>query len=234
MILERKKNQSHQRYYINGKQLPGASSIASYASTPRAVKALQNWHFELGEKGIDYKRHLDDLADSGTLAHYLIECDLVGFERDPEYLAEFTKNQIDRAETALIKYYEWRDHYEVKPILHEKQFVSLEYRFGGTLDIFADVREIHTTQWLHTLIDIKTCKAIYGNDDSKWAQLGGYDILALENGLAVDECRILRAGRSEEEGFEYALSRRREDQRKRFIKCRELYEINSALSRRAA
>lgn len=234
MVLERKKHKGHQRYYLqDGTYVPGASTITGVMDKGRG---LLIWANRLGFDQVDVNKYVDSLADAGTLAHYLIECDMMGFERDESYLAEFTKIQMNHAETALLKYYEWRDKYEIKPIWHEEQLVSEKYRFGGTLDILAKVRDVKTNSpaWLTVLIDIKTCKSLYGPGDEKWTQVAGYDLLAEENGQKVDECRILRVGRIEEEGFEYALSPARELHRDRFLICRNLYEANRKLTKRAA
>jgi len=57
---------------------------------------------------------------------------------------------------------------------------------------------------------------------------GGYHILCEENGFMPEQVLILRIGRDEAEGFEavYVSPQEIELHRKRFLVCRELYDIN--------
>jgi hypothetical protein len=75
----------------------------------------------------------------------------------------------------------------------ELQLVSDKMQVGGTCDIYAVVNG------KKCVLDIKTSKACYSEHKT---QVVAYGKLATMNGLKVDEVRILRVGRNENEGFE--------------------------------
>ena len=219
-----RKDRGHQVYRLaDGTRVPGVTTIVGVMDKPALVK----WANNLGLQGIDSTKYVDALADSGTLAHYLVECDLIGETPDPAYLNEFSKVDHDRAETSLIKYWDWKKEHTIEVIGHEMQLVSEKHRVGGTCDIYAIIDGVRT------LVDIKTAKALYGRTDDKWTQVAGYYLLLMENGHPVDDERILRIGREEREGFEYAQMPDITLHVRRFLTCRELYDLNSRLGKAA-
>jgi len=222
-VKYRQKDRGHQIYRLrDGTRVKGASTITGALGFTKNVMIA--WANRLGREGVNTKNYVDGLADAGTLAHYLVECDMAGMERDQGYLDEFSKVDMDRALVSFEKYRDWRAQHDVQCVWHEQQLVSEIYRFGGTLDILAYV------DGLLVLVDIKTCKALYGATDEKWTQVAGYDLLCKETlGLEPDECRILRIGRNEQEGFEYALMPRRDWHRERFLTCVKLWQIEDML-----
>lgn len=178
---------AHTRYTVNGKHVPGVTTILGILNKPFLVK----WANNLGLQGIDSTKYVDKMASIGTLAHYLVECELTGEKPDT---SAYSPEEIDRAENCLIKFYEWQNEHEVEPILNEAQLVSEKYLFGGTADCLAKV------DGKLTLIDIKTGKAIY---PEMFCQLAAYVQLLKENGYPrIQNVRILRIGRTEDEGFE--------------------------------
>jgi len=218
-----KRHKTHQQYHnAAGVRLPGVSTIVGVMDKP----ALVRWANNLGLDGIDSTKYVDSLAAAGTLAHYLAECELGGVKPDDDYLAEFSRVDMDLAENSMLKFYEWLDHHDIEVLGTEVQLVSEKHQYGGTCDIYAAVDGIPT------LVDIKTCKAIYGQEDSKWTQLAAYRMLLEESGCVVEDEYILRIGRNESEGFEYARSMKAELHRKRFLICRELYEVTKVLKRK--
>lgn len=218
----RQRDSGHTVYRLaDGTRVPGVTTICGVMDKPALVK----WANNLGLQGVDSSKYVDALAGSGTLAHYLAECDLMGKEPDPEYLREFAPVDVDRAETSMIKYLDWRKEHQIEVLGVEMQLVSEEHRVGGTCDVYARVDGVPT------LIDIKTCKALYGATDEKWTQLAGYVLLLREAGHRVDDCYILRIGRDEHEGFEYARMPNLAGHTGRFKLCRELYELNKELGR---
>ena len=88
---------------------------------------------------------------------------------------------------------DWEDAHEVAPILIEEPMVSETFKYGGTVALFAKL------DGEMGLIDFKTSKAIYSEN---FIQLAAYWNLLVENGHMVNTVRILRVGRTEEEGFE--------------------------------
>lgn len=205
---------AHQRYYItvDGKKVrvPGATTITGVIDKSRF---LIPWANELGLAGIDATKYRDQTAVIGTCAHYLVECDLTGAVPD---LSEFSPEVIDKAENALISWYEWQKNHTVEPLIIEGQMVSERYRFGGTIDLYGLVDGVPT------LLDFKTSKAIYPEHRIQVA--GGYSLLLDENGYEHDVVRILRIGRDESEGFEDHTITNVEACRRAFLAARDLYE----------
>ncbi len=187
------KVQAHQRYHLkDGTQVPGVTTILGVLDKPFLVA----WAKRLGLQGIDSRKYTDEAASVGTLAHYLVECELASIE--PE-LADYTPNQLERARHSLGHFHEWRAQHDLDPLLVEAQLISERYRYGGTVDCIA---------WLDgvlTLIDNKTSSGIY--DEHRW-QVSAYMTLAHEHDQPCTGARILRIPRSENEGLiEHVLSR---------------------------
>jgi hypothetical protein len=220
----RNSDKGHQVYRLqDGTRVPGATTITGVLNKP----ALVVWANRMGLQNIDTTKYVDSLAAAGTLAHYLAACELLGEPPDQGYLDEFSKVDHDRATNAMLSFYNWQKQHAVEVIASEQQLVSEQYRFGGTCDFIA------TVDGQLTLVDLKTCKALYGNTDEKWSQVAGYAILALENGHKITATpRILRIGREESEGFDYVEMPVPALQRERFLKCLELYRIQKRLEGR--
>jgi hypothetical protein len=220
----RKSDKGHQIYRLqDGTRVPGATTITGVLNKPALVK----WANNLGLNGIDSSRYVDSLANAGTLAHYLAACELLKEEPDQSYQDEFSKVDHDRAANAMLSFYNWQKQHTVEVVASELQLVSEQFRFGGTCDFIA------TVDGQLTLVDLKTCKALYGPTDEKWSQVAGYAILALENGHKITATpRILRIGREESEGFDYVEMPEPALQRERFLKCLELYRIQKRLEGR--
>lgn len=170
-----------------GIKVPGVTTITGQLDKP----ALIHWAWNLGKKGIDWRKFRDDKADIGTLAHDMVVCYLTGKEPDT---SDYTANQINQAENCLLSFYEWEKGKNIDVILAEKPLVSDRFKYGGTPDIVAYVDNVPT------LIDIKTGKAIY---PEMVYQLSAYETLLEEvKTIYVDNAIILRIGRDETEGFE--------------------------------
>ena len=177
----------HQKYVTSdGRTVPGVTTVLGVLAKP----ALIHWAWDLGTKGIDYRKYRDKMANIGTLAHYLIECDLK--EVDPE-LDSYSPEEINLAENCLISYWEWKKKNNPKVIATELQLVSDCYGYGGTIDLYCEI------DGLKYLVDFKTGKAIY---PEMICQLSAYYYVMDENGYPVDKIQILRIGRDETEGFE--------------------------------
>ena len=106
---------------------------------------------------------------------------------------EYSKVQLDLAENAVLSFFEWKGKHNIEPIFCEEPLVSDNLRYGGTVDCYCKL------DGKPTLLDFKTGKAIY---DEYFVQLAAYKALLEEAGHPVEEVRILRVGRSEDEGFE--------------------------------
>lgn len=217
-----KKAKTHTIYKLaDGTRVPGCTTITGVMDKP----ALVRWANGLGLQGIDSTKYVDETAQIGTLGHYLIECHLTGKQPETD---DYTKNQLDCAEKILRRFVGWEVERGISPAdyaLSEAALVSEKHRFGGTVDICA---VLHGKA---TLIDIKTCKSIYGEHKTQVA--GGYALLCAENGYNLENIIILRIGRNESEGFEEITVSPSEVElhQKRFLICRDLYTINQQIGR---
>ena len=200
-------SKAHIRYKTSdGKIVPGATTITGLLNKPYLIK----WANDLGLEGIDSSTYTDEAAKVGTLAHALIQADLQGETLD---MRQYSPIQIDLAENAALSWFEWKKAHQIEPIHCEVPFISDKMRYGGTVDCYCIL------DGKPTLLDFKTGKAIY---PEYFVQLAAYAELLRENGFQVDECRILRIGRDETEGFE---ERSVADTRKWFEIFRRLLDV---------
>jgi hypothetical protein len=182
-----KNTRAHTRYYTSDKQLvPGATTVLSLLAKPALIK----WANNLGLQGIDSSKYVDAAAQIGTCAHLLVQSHL---SKETPNLSAFSPDTISQAENSLLSFYEWEKSHTLIPFFLEKSLVSDKHKFGGSIDCYAKIDE---DMWL---IDFKTGKSVY---DEMAIQLAAYRQLLRENGYPVKGCRILRIGRSEDEGFD--------------------------------
>jgi len=206
----KKQARAHIRYRLeDGTLVPGVTTILGILAKP----ALIRWANKMGLEGIDTTKYVDAAARVGTLTHYMVECDLRGVEPD---LGDYTPNEIDRADNAFIKYLDYRDEHALAPAIIEKPLVSEKYRYGGTIDFYGLEDDVPT------LLDFKTGKAIYSE---MLIQAVAYRQLVLEQGYPVKRLRILRIGRSEDEGFEQRTVGNIRELWQIFKHCLAIYEL---------
>jgi len=206
----KKQAKAHTRYQLeDGTRVPGVTTILGILAKP----ALIRWANKMGLEGIDTTKYVDAAARVGTLAHYLVECDLRGVEPD---VSDYSPNEIEKADNAFLKYLAYRDEHTLEPMLVETPLVSEEYRYGGTVDFYG------LEDGLATVLDLKTGKAVY---PEMLTQAVAYRQLILEQGHPVERLRILRIGRSEEEGFEQVTIGHIEDRWELFRHCLAIYEL---------
>lgn len=201
---------AHTRYKNkDGVLIPGVTTVIGVLNKPYLV----TWANKKGLEGIDTTKYVDEMASVGTCAHHMIECRLKNIE---PVLSDFTANQIDLAEKCVHKFDEWRSRNDFEIIACEQELVSEEFQYGGTVDIIGKLNgEV-------TLIDIKTSKSI-GYEYR--VQVSAYYRVAIENGISIDKCGILRVGRKESEGFEYQEVGNITKHFEIFKHCRYLYDL---------
>lgn len=209
------KTEAHIQYKLaNGTPVPGVTTILGILNKPYLV----HWAWELGRQNLDYREVRDTAGDAGTLAHYLIMCLLKGELPDT---SEYSSVDIQKAKNSLAKFKNWlKEHPSLKPIMIEAALVSEEFRFGGTLDLFAEL------DGEFVLVDFKTSKAIYPD---MLYQLAAYRKLLEEQGWPVASARILRIGRDEDEGFEERIKTNLETEWDIFWHCLCIYRIRQAV-----
>jgi len=210
---------AHIRYRLaDGTIVPGATTVLGILAKPALVK----WANNLGLQGIDSTKYVDKLATIGTLAHLMVENYLTGTE--PDYTS-YSPEEIGKAENSLLKFLDWEKQYDIKMIFNEKPLISELYGFGGTIDCYAEING------KKALLDFKTSKAIY---DEHIIQLAAYKQLLIENGFEVDEVRVLRIGRTEEEGFEERRETNLTKHWELFKHLIEVYKLKNKINRKEA
>lgn len=226
------KAKAHQRYYatlrnadgepiLDGKGAPKKVMVPG-ATTVLGVMAkgyLVGWANRLGLEGIDSNKYRDEAAEIGTLAHYLIQCDLTGEKANLEH---FTPYQRKRAQFAVANWLEWRKGKEIVPTLVEGRLVSDLYRFGGTVDFYGTVDGV----W--TLLDFKTSESVYLEHK---VQATSYTKLLIESGARVQQAVVIRLGRGVDDTLEtHKLGREAMSRYWRvFELCLELYRLQKEL-----
>lgn len=184
------KSKAHQRYRLKDKTIvPGATTITGLLAKPQLIK----WSNNLGLKGLDVSKYVDDKADIGTLAHNMVEDYLTGKQTNFD---DFTPKQKSQAENSVLSFFEWEKNHKVEVIFVEKQLVSEIHKYGGTGDIYAIVDGVKE------LIELKTGSGIY---DEYYIQTAANVYLLRENGHPVDRARILNIPRDENECFYEAI-----------------------------
>jgi hypothetical protein len=206
-----KKVKQHTVYKtVDGKRIPSTTTILGILGKP----ALIAWANKMGLQGIDTRAYVDEKADIGTCAHYMIECDIKGVEPDLSIYSPFA---VAAAENSFLKWMAWKDGQDIEFLGSEMALVSEVHKFGGTVDIYAEIAGHRT------LLDIKTSgSGIW--PEMKHQTAGGYRLLLEENGYPVEDVKILRIGRDETEGFETATIGNWDSHERVFLLCRELYE----------
>ena len=187
--MRRRNCRAHTTYRTeSGRIVPGVTTVLGIINKPQLVK----WANNLGLKGIDSAQYVSATARVGTLAHAMIQEHLGGtsvWER-----SEYAPGEIDLAENALLKFYEWEQQAgNVEAIMLETPLVSEIYSYGGTIDFYG---VIGGKRWL---IDFKTSDNIYVEH---LLQCAAYWKLLCEQDLPVDGVRILRIGRDPVNGYE--------------------------------
>ena len=207
---------AHAKYSLqDGTLVPGVTTVLGILNKP----ALVPWANKLGLQGIEVGKFVDDKAAIGTLAHQMIADYLRGETTDT---SEYSKMQIEQAENAVLSFLEWEKSHKLQPILVEEPMVSERHGFGGTVDLIASLNDEPEL----CLIDFKTSKGIF---PEMFVQVAAYRELALEHELDVRKVRILRIGRTDDEGFEDKPVNHLAQRWELFLHCLAIYNLNKEL-----
>jgi len=209
-----KRAKAHTMYTLaDGTVVPGVTTVLQVLSKP----ALVTWANKLGLAGIDSTKFMDEKAAIGDLAHQMIADYLRGVQTDT---SEYSKQQIDQAENAVLSFLEWAKYKRISPIFLEEPMVSEQYRFGGTPDCLALINgEL-------TLLDIKTSAAIF---PEMLIQIAAYRQLVIERGHTPYKLIILRVGRTADEGFEERLVNHVDKRLEIFLHALAIYNLQKEL-----
>ncbi len=212
------KTKAHTQYYLNtGDAIPGVTTILN---TILAKPALIHWAWKCGMDGQDYRKVRDNAGDVGTITHLLIMAHLTNKELD---LSEYSQQDIGIAQNCMTSFHEWEKSHKLEPIIVEAPLSSDIYGYGGTPDCLARVNgELE-------LLDFKTGKAIW---NEFFYQLAAYRQLLIEQGYNnLNRARILRFGKSNDEGFEDRLITKFENEFDLFLHCLSIYNLLKVMKR---
>ena len=169
------KSKAKQRYHDEaGKIIVGTTTVTGLL----AKFGLYGWYWKLGRDGINYRKHLDYLADIGTLMHSMIFHHLKDETIDT---GDYSQNQIALAMNGFELFRKWGKQHKLEPILLEEQLVSEKWEYGGTPDFYGLV------DGEKTLLDFKS-SGVYSD---QFIQLAAYKNLLEEQGHKVDNCWVL-------------------------------------------
>jgi len=219
-------------YNAAGDKIPGTTTIIGRF---KESGGLIQWAYKSGREherlvaqGKTAPRHLYDVvqaaADAGTIAHDMIEADIIGQDfTTPDAPAEI----LAKAGNAFDQYRKWRRDSRIEIIATERSYVSEQYQFGGTVDgIGMD------SDGQIVLLDWKTSNSVYAD---YLIQLAAYAILLQE--CAPDWTpqgfHLLRVAK-ESADFAHHYYGELDDARQSFLLMRELYGIDQRLKKRAA
>ena len=179
--------EAHTQYELtDGTIIPGVTTVLGLVAKP----ALAPWAWDLGRRGIDFRRYMEETAAIGRLSHKLA---LQAFGGGKPDLENYSKAQIEKAKNSLGSFRAWSKAHKVEPLMIETPLISEQYEYGGTLDVYGKVDGVLT------LLDLKTAPAVYPDH---WYQMAGYWALLHEAKKKVKHFRLLRIGRDESEGFD--------------------------------
>jgi len=201
-----------------GELVPGVTTILGL----RAKPALVEWGFRIGKSNPNLnsiREYVDDLADIGTCAHYMLDCHLRDITAD---LGDFSPNVVEQAKNCTRKYFDWAQGKDIEVIHADLEMVSDRYRFGGKLDVFAKI------DGRFTVLDFKTGKGIY---QESLYQVAAYAELLKERGEQVDAIRILQIGRTGAEGFTERVLDEWSNYWLAFLALRQLYDLEKCIDR---
>jgi len=174
---------AHGMKYIleNGKRVPGVTTIIG-GNLGWNKNALIGWARKQALSGKDSNEVLRDAADTGTLAHLMVECHIKGIEVDT---ADYTANQITKAKRSFSAFLDWEKQTDFKIILSELTMVSEKMRVGGQIDILGKVGN------KLVICDIKTSKWIYAEHK---IQLAAYAYMyeEIQPKAKIDHAIIIR------------------------------------------
>lgn len=208
------KTKAHTKYLLkSGEQVPGVTTALGILEKI----GLHYWIAEVTRKGEDWVKIRDAAGNIGTLVHSMILADLKGETLDT---CDYSKNQIDKAETCLIKYYDWKKKYNMEIMFCEQPLVSEIFKCGGTPDLAAIIDDVPT------LIDFKSGRNIY---EEYWYQLAAYTQLLLERNFIPQRYGIVRIGTDEKEDFEEQWRNNLEREWEIFQACLSIYELRKRI-----
>jgi hypothetical protein len=205
-----------------GEKIPGTTTVIGRF---KESGGLLHWAFKQGQSGAaTLYEERDKAAEAGTIAHDMIECDILKRER-PAFVA--APELLIKAENAFNQFKEWQEQTRIEIVATERVFVSERYQFGGTIDAIG-----RDMKGRIVLLDWKTSNSVY---QDYLIQLAAYALLLeeCEPAMTPSAFHLLRVAK-ESADFAHHFFGELEDAKKAFILMRELYDIDKRLKKRAA
>jgi len=205
-----------------GERISGVTGIIG-ANLGWNKEALMYWANQMGLQGKKHRDVSQKAADSGTVAHYLIECDIKAVAPD---LSQYPTEAISRAETAYLNFLEWKDMVKFKSIAVEPHLVSETYQFGMTPDCIAEIKG------RLALFDWKTGSGVY---EDMLIQLAAYKVGWEENNpdkLLEGGFHLLRINK-EDAAFSHHWWQALPDGWAAFLHLLELHKLHKRLKKAA-
>lgn len=205
-----------------GKRIPGVTTIIGKF---KEAGGLMYWAWDQGMQGLDYRDVSGAAADSGTLAHSMIEKHLV--DLDPDVVLEGQDPDVAaKAKSAFGSYMTWESQSRLEIVEQETALVSEKHQFGGTLDAIGYVNgEL-------CLLDWKTSNAIYSD---YLVQLAAYKLLWEElnpGDLITGGFHLMRFAK-EYGDFTHKHMPELQIGERQFLLFRQAYENDKELKKRA-
>ena len=163
----------------DGSIVPGVTTVLKVLDKG---EQLQDWIWECGRQGLDYREVRDAAGRVGTITHRLIASHLRGETADYQPLAVHP-DEADRAERCFLKYLAWEKKNPLTPVMIEERLISELFKFGGTPDLLAEINGEFV------LIDFKTSGRIY---EDYFCQVAAYRKLLEEQDWPIAHVWILR------------------------------------------
>ena len=160
--------------YLNdlGQEMPTVTTVLAQLNKPQLVA----WAARLAQKGMNWEDIRNEAAEIGTIAHTMAENFIKSQPCDFSLHPFFPK-----ASKAFQAFKDWNCVNKVKYLGSEIPLVHKEKKFGGTVDIVAEVND------KITLIDLKTSSSL--SEEYNY-QVSAYKFL-LENG-DLDDTGLVR------------------------------------------
>ena len=207
----------HQVYKLkSGEIVPGVTTPLNLLGK----EALIHWAWQCGVDGVDYRKARDEKGSIGTLVHSMILADLKGMAIYLKDYPDYSNNQLDKAITCLVKYFDWKKGKNIEIIFCEQPLVSEEFRYGGTPDLAAII------EGTPTLVDFKSGRGIY---DEYWYQLAAYRQLLSENDFTATRYGIIRIGTDEKQDIEEQWRNNLSREFEIFKHCLGIYNLRKAI-----
>jgi hypothetical protein len=123
-------NMKHLYFNQNKESLPSVTTIIGQLDKPYLLK----WANSIGLKGYSYESIRDKAAETGTIAHTMVENLIKGKEEDFSAHPLFTA-----ANRSFQAFKQWVSRNDIQFLGSEISLVNQELGFGGTVDIVARV-----------------------------------------------------------------------------------------------